>query len=128
MADKSCQPKCGDNYVLKVESCDDGNSVEGDGCSTSCTVDQDWLCIGRYAQGSTCKINTTIQLTYMGAERVTKSNTAIFYFSLSPTFDKYSDINFNDIFVTTINYSNLSVVYSSSQNLLVATISYNQDI
>lgn len=122
MADLSCQPKCGDNYVLKVENCDDGNLFNGDDCSSSCTIDQDWVCKGRYSQGSTCKINTTVTLTYMGVGRDTSSNTAIFYYSLSPKFSKYVEIDHTNLLSTSIDYQNLSVVYSESQNLLIATI------
>lgn len=35
---RSCQPRCGDGFVQSGEQCDDGNLVNGDGCSASCTV------------------------------------------------------------------------------------------
>lgn len=37
---------CGDGYVLTTEGCDDGNTVSGDGCTSTCKVEEDWLCIG----------------------------------------------------------------------------------
>src|SRR5215470_19534988 len=46
-------PRCGDHLITGQEQCDDGNTVGGDGCSASCTVegpgpvDQIWNgCIG----------------------------------------------------------------------------------
>ncbi len=30
---------CGDTYVAGAEECDDGNTVDGDGCSSSCTIE-----------------------------------------------------------------------------------------
>ena len=35
---------CGDNYVAPSEVCDDGNAVNGDGCSDACTVEVDFVC------------------------------------------------------------------------------------
>jgi fibro-slime domain-containing protein len=35
---------CGDRVIGPRESCDDGNMTAGDGCSTSCIVEQGWTC------------------------------------------------------------------------------------
>ena len=40
-----CKSVCGDGYV-RDESCDDGNTESGDGCSQSCTVEEGFECIG----------------------------------------------------------------------------------
>lgn len=61
-ANNSCLIICGDDYVLPQEGCDDGNLISGDGCSSSCQVEKNWLCTGTYAQGSTCKISTVPNL------------------------------------------------------------------
>ena len=127
MADKSCQPNCGDGYVLKVEGCDDGNTVNGDGCS-SCTVDQDWVCVGKLSQGSTCKINSTVKLSYMGAIRETSSNRGIFYFSLKPVFSKSTAINYSSLLSTTLSYARIEVEFSQDQQLLIAKVDYLDEI
>jgi cysteine-rich repeat protein len=36
---------CGDGTLDKYEACDDGNEVDGDGC-TDCAVDSGWRCVG----------------------------------------------------------------------------------
>jgi len=33
-------PKCGDNRIGRGENCDDGNTADGDGCSSSCSLEQ----------------------------------------------------------------------------------------
>ena len=38
-----CTSRCGDGIVLD-EDCDDGNLVDGDGCSSSCTVEPGFSC------------------------------------------------------------------------------------
>src|SRR5690242_15596440 len=41
-----CQTsRCGDGVVaVPKETCDDGNSLGGDGCSPDCKVETDWIC------------------------------------------------------------------------------------
>ena len=39
-------PICGDGIVVAGEQCDDGNFIDGDGCSFSCTVEPGWDCTG----------------------------------------------------------------------------------
>ena len=47
--------RCGDGVVNIVnnENCDDGNTLSGDGCSSSCLTESEWECLG---QPSTCTI------------------------------------------------------------------------
>jgi cysteine-rich repeat protein len=42
---------CGDSLIMGVEGCDDGNTVNGDGCSAACAVESGWDCTG---EPSTC--------------------------------------------------------------------------
>ncbi len=35
---------CGDGMVGGAEACDDGNTVAGDGCSSTCAVESGWDC------------------------------------------------------------------------------------
>ena len=37
-------PVCGDGIVDIGQQCDDGNMADGDGCSSSCQVEEDWIC------------------------------------------------------------------------------------
>src|SRR5690606_34447546 len=46
---------CGDGMVSDVEQCDDGNLMAGDGCNTSCDVEDGYACIG---EPSECGIDT----------------------------------------------------------------------
>ncbi|MDH3623753.1 MAG: C25 family cysteine peptidase [Myxococcales bacterium] len=38
------QPICGNGAVAMPELCDDGNTMDGDGCSSSCTVESSYEC------------------------------------------------------------------------------------
>jgi cysteine-rich repeat protein len=39
-----CQKVCSDGVVQAGEACDDGNALDGDGCSSECTVEDKWTC------------------------------------------------------------------------------------
>lgn len=83
---QTCSRNCGDNYVLSVQGCDDGNLISGDGCSSTCLVETNWRCVGTFGQGSTCKIDVITNLQYVGVQRITYENAAKLYFSLTPYF------------------------------------------
>jgi len=39
-------PVCGDGLVGDDEDCDDGDTLDGDGCSGACTLEPGWACTG----------------------------------------------------------------------------------
>lgn len=41
-----CKTTCGDGITADVETCDDGNTDAGDGCSATCTVEDGYTCTG----------------------------------------------------------------------------------
>jgi len=43
----ACSSRCGDGFILAVdgEDCDDGNTSDGDGCSSACEVEPGYTCI-----------------------------------------------------------------------------------
>ncbi len=43
----TCTPDCGDGQILGGEECDDGNTGDGDGCSSSCIVEAGFTCTGQ---------------------------------------------------------------------------------
>jgi cysteine-rich repeat protein len=45
---------CGNGILDTAESCDDGNSNSGDGCSSKCTVEDGWTCNTPTGGTSTC--------------------------------------------------------------------------
>lgn len=40
----ACNLKCGDGYYVDGEVCDDGNTSNLDGCSSTCTLEDGWYC------------------------------------------------------------------------------------
>eukprot|EP00960_Hanusia_phi_P075338 768408-Hanusia_phi.AAC.1 len=50
----TCPALCGDGLKLPLEGCDDGNVVDGDGCSSSCKIEAGALCSFASAPAFTC--------------------------------------------------------------------------
>src|SRR5262249_14785911 len=50
----SCGHLCGDGVVQNGESCDDSNTNDNDGCSSTCLTEGGWTCTG---QPSVCTHN-----------------------------------------------------------------------
>ena len=45
---------CGDGQVGRVETCDDGNAVPGDGCDATCRIEPGWSCAGAPSHCALC--------------------------------------------------------------------------
>lgn len=56
----SCIEVCGDN-IHYTQSCDDGNNLNGDGCSSICNIEQGWDCTAlNNISNSLCALNTNL--------------------------------------------------------------------
>lgn len=45
--------RCGDGVIAPAETCDDGNTTAGDGCSATCTIESGYTCAGTPSACST---------------------------------------------------------------------------
>jgi len=50
-----CSASCGDGVLAGEEICDDGNTQEGDGCSSICQHEIGWLCAATSCGKTTCR-------------------------------------------------------------------------
>src|SRR5262249_15233996 len=57
--DGGMMPVCGDGIVDMTEPCDDGNTMSGDGCSSTCQIETGFTCMGMPSQ-CTCMMNAFI--------------------------------------------------------------------
>ena len=37
-----CSTRCGDGYIIAPEVCEHGNTLNSDGCSSTCTIEDGW--------------------------------------------------------------------------------------
>ena len=45
---------CGDGFIEGLEECDDGDTSSGDGCDSSCQIEENWVCSG---EPSVCEVD-----------------------------------------------------------------------
>ena len=73
-----CVEICGDGLNFGLLECDDGNYVDGDGCSSECEIEIDWKCSG----GSpTSADNCTYVDLIIVALNVTQNNNLVIQFN-----------------------------------------------
>lgn len=123
-----CEPQiCGDGSVDGTEQCDDGNTLDGDGCSSICLVELYYLCINPApgSLNSTCYIDNDrfrIQLN----EQLYSCNTLAFRFELTGTESFVSCDFIGFLASSTVNASLSS--YSVDGRFLTYTFTLNQTI
>ena len=88
-ANGDCRTLCGDGYkIFPYEECDDGNSEDGDGCSSSCTIEDYSSCSG---SPSVCYFNSAIIATLVSsAVSELTCNLLTLRFRLSPYLALYN--------------------------------------
>ena len=58
----TCRQVCGDGKLFNLE-CDDGNILDGDGCSSICEVQNDYTCVGGTSlTPSGCSFSGTVSM------------------------------------------------------------------
>ena len=57
-ASNNVMPVCGDNQVVLGETCDDGNTDDGDGCSSACALESGYVCENGSDQDGPCPAGT----------------------------------------------------------------------
>ena len=61
-----CISSCGNGVIDSGEECDDGNTLDDDGCSNACTIESNFVCSG---EPSVCEENVLgTELSYFGFE------------------------------------------------------------
>jgi len=116
-----CITNCGDSYLTNSESCDDGNTVNGDGCNNLCQIETNWTC-NVTVQPSLCYVIANITGVVKYVRRVVNANQAEFGIRLSPYYSYFETMNFANFISTTLPCTKLSTRYS--QNLLIVNCDY----
>lgn len=73
-----CKEICGDGILFTLE-CDDGNLLNGDGCSSECRVETNYTCVnGSSTSPSLCSYNQPLDLTLTSSSKQISANTVVF--------------------------------------------------
>ncbi|KRX07488.1 Insulin-like growth factor binding protein, N-terminal [Pseudocohnilembus persalinus] len=94
----NCIEICGDGLVVSTQfECDDGNTENGDGCSSTCTIEEGYTCEGgNQYQQSICKLDSGL-ISYS----ITESDSQDVFYNLKENYSYYFTIKFDsDFFLT----------------------------
>lgn len=108
-----CLSTCGDARQTAMEGCDDGNVINGDGCSSSCLTETNWICLGGTpTTPSTCYVyDPSLQLVVKYVRRVTTMNRMQVGVRILPTYNQLTLANFKQYIRHTVPSSNFNATY-----------------
>ena len=112
-----CSAVCGDGLVASSEACDDGNLVNGDGCSSTCQIEANYSCFAFPGQPSTCSYSQPLNFSLSGVVKSPNANTVSFNFDIGPMLPSLSSINFSQLIQTSVPLQNPRFVLSPNGKL-----------
>lgn len=110
--------------------CDDGNNEDGDGCSSTCSVQKFYKCVnGSSSSPSQCfYVKKDISLSVSRIDRANLDNTGVFTFKLSPANINYRQINLVQSGNFQCSQSNTLVGISLEGNQLTVIVTFHEDL
>jgi hypothetical protein len=110
--------------------CDDGNTISGDGCSSTCKIERHYACInGGPTSPSQCIYTGTVSVELVGIRKVYTQNTGIFNYSVTPSIDSLFQGSYSSLFsfeCPNATYTVRSWTYTSGY--LVMLVDYETDL
>lgn len=97
-----CQEICGDGLLYDL-ACDDGNTADGDGCSSTCTIEADYVCNTNPGTASICSYSKPITFTLVKTIKNMTSNSVAFSFVISPVIAALTSLNFSQVIQCSLN-------------------------
>jgi cysteine-rich repeat protein len=73
-----CMEICGDGIVIN-DPCDDGNTLNGDGCSEFCKIEKDWSCLNK----TKCDVKAKPEIKVLRSVKVARMNRIEIYLDLT---------------------------------------------
>lgn len=123
-----CDEICGDGFLFFLQ-CDDGNNIDGDGCSSTCTIETNYTCVGGDATfRSVCSYNQPILMTLVSSYKQTMVNQISLKFTLAPALKDLNSVDFSTVITTNITGVKSIVLTYDGSGSLAAVITYNTSI
>lgn len=104
---QECTALCGDGMFRLDEACDDGNLVDGDGCSSVCEVEEYYYCRG---EPSLCFIDLNLTF-YHSFSAETGCNSLVLHFQVEPPLPIFASGNILN--VVQVHHKSISEVKES---------------
>lgn len=91
-----CTSFCSDSItVYPHEECDDGNLIDGDGCSSQCTAEANYSCVVDAHLQSSCSYNQPLNISLLSTIKSPDSNQLTFNLQLGPALPDLANMNFS---------------------------------
>lgn len=125
-----CSTLCGDGLKRNFEQCDDGNTVDGDGCSSTCQIEQAWTCNNNPVNTCCTLESTQLSLNIDKILKVPNRNSMTLILTVSPLLPILTPENMQHyvtLTVTGVPLYNESKTAKPGQ-VIEVTYDYNQSI
>jgi cysteine-rich repeat protein len=117
-ANVTCDDTCGDGFKIYVE-CDDGNLVNGDGCSNQCKVETDYTCTGgSITTKDTCSYSGPINLTITRTLKDQRQNRVFIEIIISPNLQSLTGIDFSVAINPTFPFKTKTATFDTNKSLI----------
>ena len=110
----TCSEICGDG-VLIVLPCDDGNTVNGDGCSSNCALESGFKCTVEN-KTSKCIYTAKLNISLISIEKLENFNSGMFIFEFTPAVTTLNNMNWNNYVNITVSGANITLTDSVYSN------------
>lgn len=116
----TCKQICGDGYVITL-ACDDGNLIDGDGCSSTCEIEAFHTCENdnsRYPS-SKCQFRAKISVTLNSIYKTIQPNSAKAIFDISPFSKKMNEMQLASLVTLNASWCNVAKIEIVGHQLMV---------
>ena len=116
-----CKDYCGDGKII-TDLCDDGNNLNGDGCSAICTIESGWRC-----PSNLCQLTVTPNISLVSIQSFPSNHSVCVMLQLSVGLRLVKG-NFIIQFTSITNFAYELYNTNSRYTLYLLTITYYQSI
>ena len=124
-----CSEICGDGRVF-YQQCDDGNTVNGDGCSSTCKIEPHYKCLnGSQTHQSNCIYNGhDFSLALKWIDKTNEQNQGIFAFTVHPPLTSLNRLNLTANLYFQCDQQTQFVKWTYHSGVLLLYVDYQQDL
>lgn len=123
-----CLEICGDGLLFNLE-CDDGNTINGDGCSSVCRVETDYTCVGGTSTTpSTCSFSGTLLVSITLFKKDPSQNKVYLQATVTPALAELATIDFSTAFVPNFPVASKSTTFINSSGVIDMVFTYDQPL
>ena len=121
---QTCLEVCGDGLLFNLE-CDDGNTEDGDGCSSECKIEDNFTCSGGSASTpSACSYSGSVLFNLTSFVKSKVANQVVVKAKLEPVIPLFNKIDYENSIVPNFPVSSRKTVYDPETGFITFTFDY----